>query len=457
MVSIIIPCYNQAQYLEEAVESAVDQTYPNIEIIIINDGSTDTSEEVALKLQEKHPNIIQIISQKNKGVSEARNNGIQQSRGKYILPFDGDDILYKDAISLTLTAMIEYKVDIVSPNAQSFGMRTNLIIPVSFPHCNLLYANCWVGTSLYKKEVWQIIGGYKSNMNVGYEDWEFWINAYKFGFHFHHLSNTLFQYRTKNISRDTLAVKKDTYIKAKITMNNPELYTTNWVQKAINTIRKDEASADLYFYSFENTSIDKRFLSTAINRYLTSNQLQERQLITIPDTSNKVILYSLNTVKNHKQLKQLYEETEADFTLFYSSLRYEVPSLQNLDFAWDKDKGIIDTSGTVFPFVFKPQREDNKLQLIAYQRELKYLKYKSAIDAESAKKKLDSLQHKYNLDAGTTQKKLDTIANKYNLIMKSISKLIRVPAKTKPLQKISAYKSLTKTYLKLRNAENEKK
>ena len=99
----------------------------------------------------------------------------------------------------------------------------------------------------------------------------------------------------------------------------------------------------------------------------------------------------------------------------------------------------IETQGTIFPFVFKSKREDDKSQLIAYQRELKYLKYKSGMDTENAKKKLD------------------TVTNKYNLIMKSISSLIGVSVKTKLLQKISAYKSLTKVYFELRKSENEKK
>ncbi len=72
LVSIVIPCYNQAQYLEGSVQSAIKQTYPNIEIIIVNDGSPDNTQEIAEKLQKKYPEKIRIITQENKGVSEAR-------------------------------------------------------------------------------------------------------------------------------------------------------------------------------------------------------------------------------------------------------------------------------------------------------------------------------------------------------------------------------------------------
>ena len=107
LVSIIIPCYNQAQYLEEAVNSAIKQTYPNIEIIIVNDGSTDNTQEIALSLQKKHPEIIKVITQVNKGLSEARNTGIRESLGEYILPLDADDILDLKMISKCMNIIIQ--------------------------------------------------------------------------------------------------------------------------------------------------------------------------------------------------------------------------------------------------------------------------------------------------------------------------------------------------------------
>ena len=82
-VSIIVPCYNHAVFLEETLHSALNSTYSPIEIIIINDGSTDNTEEIALKFTKKHPNISYIY-QSNQGPAAARNNGIRQAIGKYI-------------------------------------------------------------------------------------------------------------------------------------------------------------------------------------------------------------------------------------------------------------------------------------------------------------------------------------------------------------------------------------
>ncbi len=456
LVSIIIPCYNQAQYLEESVNSALEQTYKNIEIIIINDGSTDNTEDIALDLQKIHPEKIRFISQKNTGVSEARNNAIKESKGQYILPLDADDLIDKNMISSCLKSMIENDTDIVYVDTQCFGIKNFLIRKLPFSQNNFLYQNLCNVTSLFKKEMWRKLGGYANNMKEGYEDWEFWIHALKKEYKFQLLSEPLLLYRTQELSRNTKATIKDVYLRAIITLNHPELYTIEQVKEAIQSIRETESLADLYFYSAQDLPINEEYLVKTIRDYLASNVLQEKQFIAISDTDKQVGLFALDKVKNRKYLKRIYKEKEADFVLFYAPLRYEVSPLKNLAFSWDKNGGIINTYGTIFPFIFKSKRENDKSQLIAYQRELKYIKYRSNMNNEAAKKKLDSLRHKYNIDTEISQKKLDTVTNNYNLIMKSISNLIKVPAKTKPLQKISAYKSLKKAYFELRRIENEK-
>ena len=87
-VSIIIPSYNCASYVEEAVQSALSQTYSDCEVVVINDGSTDNTEEVLAPYRDK----IVYISQENKGLAGARNSGIKRASGDYITFLDADDI-----------------------------------------------------------------------------------------------------------------------------------------------------------------------------------------------------------------------------------------------------------------------------------------------------------------------------------------------------------------------------
>ena len=90
-VSIIIPCYNQAQYVSEAIESALNQTYKNVEIVVINDASKDNGADVIKGYANKYPNIIFLDEKENKGVVKSRNLAILKSSGEYILPVDADD------------------------------------------------------------------------------------------------------------------------------------------------------------------------------------------------------------------------------------------------------------------------------------------------------------------------------------------------------------------------------
>ena len=93
-VSVIIPCYNQAHFLPEAVESVVSQTFTSWECIIVNDGSPDKTNEVAQQLIAKYPNkIIRLLEKLNGGLADARNAGITISQGIYWLPLDADDAL----------------------------------------------------------------------------------------------------------------------------------------------------------------------------------------------------------------------------------------------------------------------------------------------------------------------------------------------------------------------------
>jgi glycosyltransferase involved in cell wall biosynthesis len=105
LVSVIIPNYNYAGYLREAVDSVLAQTYPNIEVIVVDDGSKDNSKEAI----ESYGNRIKAIFQQNAGVSAARNNGVAASRGEYIAFLDADDVWYSRKIAEQMRAFSDDK------------------------------------------------------------------------------------------------------------------------------------------------------------------------------------------------------------------------------------------------------------------------------------------------------------------------------------------------------------
>lgn len=116
MISIIIPVYNASNYLQETVQSVLNQDYQDMEIILVNDGSTDDSLSLCREMQLKDSRI-KVIDQKNAGVSVARNNGMKASKGEYLLFIDADDLLEKDMVSTLYNKAVETGADIVSCGA----------------------------------------------------------------------------------------------------------------------------------------------------------------------------------------------------------------------------------------------------------------------------------------------------------------------------------------------------
>lgn len=182
LVSIITPCYNQAQYLEETIESALASTYRPLEILIINDGSTDNSQEVGEKLAETHEEV-QLINQENQGVTIARNKGIQAAKGKYILCLDGDDLISTAYITEAVKAF-ETNPTLKVVYCQAFKFNTEMQKKWKlkvFSRYNLARDNMIFVSALFKKSDWETCGGFSEDMTYGREDWEFWIKMLKNG------------------------------------------------------------------------------------------------------------------------------------------------------------------------------------------------------------------------------------------------------------------------------------
>ena len=198
-VSIIIPCYNQAHFLHESIQSALAQTHPDIEIIVVNDGSPDDTSRVVLQMIESVKNDITIIliEKPNGGLSSARNAGIAAATGTHILPLDADDKIHPDFITRTIGLD-----DIVSTGLHTFGRESRAwITDVDHPEYQHFiqrnHINC---CSLFRKEIWTTIGGYDEDMRVGFEDWDFWTRATRAGYTVTVVREILFYYRKHSVS-----------------------------------------------------------------------------------------------------------------------------------------------------------------------------------------------------------------------------------------------------------------
>lgn len=210
LVSIIMPSYNQGQYLAEALDSVLAQSYTNWECIIVDDGSHDNTKEVANSYSAKDSRI-QYIYQENNGVSAARNNGVAHSKGDFILPLDGDDKLHPQFIELSLKEIVKDRnIRVVYSDVQYFGIRNDIYKLPDFSIEKLMGQNILCVTALFRREDFDRTGGFNDNMREGFEDWDFWLSMFQDGEGTaHKIPQVLFYYRIKPVSRNNTAAKKN--------------------------------------------------------------------------------------------------------------------------------------------------------------------------------------------------------------------------------------------------------
>lgn len=225
-ISVIITCYNYAQFLSEAVESVIEQTCQDFEIVVVNDGSTDNSKHVAGALIMKYLDYrIKLINQVNQGLPTARNVGIKNSEGVYILPLDADDKL--DPTTLEKMARVldqDQKVAIVYSWVKHFGDVSMIRKYPEYDFEVLKKGNFIVCSSMFRKSIWQVCGGYDPNMKWGYEDLEFWINCGKRGFYGKLIPEPLLLYRRHAKQMTETMLKHTRELWAQIKSNHRELY-----------------------------------------------------------------------------------------------------------------------------------------------------------------------------------------------------------------------------------------
>lgn len=226
-VSIIIPCYNQEKYIQEAILSALNQTYKNIEIICVNDGSSDNSNKIIKNLADKYQNIIFVDLKENKGVINARNIAIDKSSGEYILPLDGDDTIEKTYIEKAAKILDDNpQIGIVYCIAQKFGDKNGIWDLPEFNFDNFLFDNCIFNCALFRKSDFYHAGKYKENIKNGCEDWDLWLSILELNLKPYKINEVLFNYRQIKNSRNKLSNQNDDWKKTLI-KNHLDLYLNN--------------------------------------------------------------------------------------------------------------------------------------------------------------------------------------------------------------------------------------
>ena len=254
IVSVIMPCFNQGQFIEEAVESIIAQTFTPVEIIIINDGSTDI-ETVRLLNHYQKPNVS-VIHTENRGPSAARNVGIHQAKGQYILPVDADDRIAPTYLEKAVPILASQpEIGIVYTQAELFGAKTGSfdLPPYQFP--DILLGNMIFNSSLYRKADWEKVGGYNENMVCGWEDYDFWLSILELGKDVFRIPEVLYYHREVANSRSE-QMTQEYWVKSytQIFANHPQLYSDHIdiLFKQLVELREDVHQTHSHLHQAQN-------------------------------------------------------------------------------------------------------------------------------------------------------------------------------------------------------------
>ncbi|MBP3983143.1 glycosyltransferase family 2 protein [Pseudoxanthomonas helianthi] len=202
LVSVVIPCFNAGMTLGEAIESVLRQTYADIEIIVVDDGSTDlgTREIIA----SAHWPKTRVIHQENAGPAAARNRAIEASSGEFILPLDADDTIEPTYVEKAVAAMrADANVGIVYCKALKFGAESGPWGLPAYSLRELVIDNVIFVTSLFRRADWELVNGFNQSLRRGVEDYEFWVKIVALGRDVIQLDEYLFNYRIQQTSRTT--------------------------------------------------------------------------------------------------------------------------------------------------------------------------------------------------------------------------------------------------------------
>jgi glycosyltransferase involved in cell wall biosynthesis len=223
MISVIIPCYDLARFLPGAFLSVAGQTCRDIEIIIVDDGSTDDTFETGKRLLDGNPHVkVRLVSQANGGTAAARNAGIKRARGNLICCLDADDQMDPGYLAACARALDDPTVSIAYGACELFGEHGGRFDPPTYDFAGLLRSNFIGSAAVFRRQAWEDSGGYRDGW---YEDWDFWIGCGTVGHFGVPVPSALWYYRVRPGSRYRQAIGHDAAAKAGIVLAHRAVYT----------------------------------------------------------------------------------------------------------------------------------------------------------------------------------------------------------------------------------------
>jgi len=226
-VSVVVPCFNLGQFVGDAIGSVLAQTYTDLEVILVDDGSTD-AETVAFVGSLSKPRT-RVIRTDHRGLSAARNTGFRASASDYVCALDADDLLEADWLSRAVERLdSEPDLAFVSHWLEAFGDERWVWKPGRFDLGILLDVNVFNGAALLRRSVFNATRGFDETMRDGCEDWEFWIGVLEGGHKGTIIPDVLYHYRRRpdSMSRMMQRDGHDLVLYQELVAKHPTSYAT---------------------------------------------------------------------------------------------------------------------------------------------------------------------------------------------------------------------------------------
>jgi glycosyltransferase involved in cell wall biosynthesis len=258
LVSVVIPCFNYGAFLEDAVASARAQSLASVEIIVVNDGSTEADTVRALRRLAEEGDVL-VLHQPNQGLPAARNLGIAAARGEYICCLDADDLIEPTYLEQAIAVLEgDRSFGFCGSWVQLFGDQTDVWRTRDFDAEDALTGNFTSGTSVFRHDDWEELGGYRTEMTGGFEDWEFWIRLASLGRRGASIAHPLFRHRRHGRTMTDSAKDIELELRRRMRLLCPPFYTDARLRRRLGRLASAVASGDRSLASLAHPGVIRR-------------------------------------------------------------------------------------------------------------------------------------------------------------------------------------------------------